>query len=72
MPVAFDHAGIPWTWKPVYGLADFVAGIAAARVFAFMKVSDFWHNRGHWLYLPARLRRAAGSFIAPVDGGKRG
>jgi peptidoglycan/LPS O-acetylase OafA/YrhL len=55
MPIALDHAGVPWSWKPIYHLADFVAGIAAARIFALMKVSRGWLNRGYWLYIPAAV-----------------
>jgi peptidoglycan/LPS O-acetylase OafA/YrhL len=53
MPIALDHAGVPWTWKPVYHLADFLAGIAAARIFALLDWKMTWTNRGYWLYVPA-------------------
>ena len=53
MRTALDHAGVPWDWKPVYHLADFVAGIAAARAFTLLEISRWWRNRGYWLYVPA-------------------
>lgn len=52
-PIALDHSGVPWSWKPVYHLADFVAGIAAARIFALLHGKAAWVNRGYWLYLPS-------------------
>ena len=52
-PIALDHAGVPWTWKPVYDLADFVAGIAAARIFTLLRGRRAWNGRGYWLYIPA-------------------
>jgi peptidoglycan/LPS O-acetylase OafA/YrhL len=55
MPIVFDHAGVPWNWKPIYHLADFIAGIAAARIFTLLEGSRWWWNRGYWLYLPALI-----------------
>ena len=51
-PVALAHAHLPWTWKPLYHTSDFVAGIAAARIF---EGTDWRPLRRHgaWLYLPA-------------------
>jgi peptidoglycan/LPS O-acetylase OafA/YrhL len=54
-PVALNHAGVPWNWKPLYHLSDFVAGIAAARIFAMMTGSRRWLDRGYWLYVPALI-----------------
>lgn len=54
-PILLDHAGVPWKWKPIYHLSDFLAGIAAARIFALVKSSGSWRNRGYWLYIPALL-----------------
>lgn len=54
-PIVLDHAGVPWKWKPLYDLPDFLAGIAAARIFALLTGSGFWLKRGYCLYLPALL-----------------
>ncbi len=54
-PIVLDHAGVPWTWKPVYDLADFLAGIAAARMFTLMRARRALNGRGYWLYIPAVL-----------------
>ena len=55
-PVLLAHSSVPWEWKPVHHLADFAAGIAAARLFDFLKPS--LSRRGHLLYLPAILAGA--------------
>lgn len=52
MPIALDRLGVPWSWKPIYHLADFVAGIAAASIFTLARVRH-WNGRGYWLYVPA-------------------
>ena len=52
MPIVLDHAGAPWSWKPVYNLSNFIAGIAAARIFALI-AGRTWNRRGYWLYIPA-------------------
>jgi len=52
-PTFLDHAGVPWSWKPFYYLPDFLAGIAAARVFSLVEHSRAWRKRGYWLYIPA-------------------
>lgn len=54
-PIALDHAGVPWVWKPIYDLPDFLAGIAAARIYEMLTASRFWPKRGYWLYIPALL-----------------
>jgi peptidoglycan/LPS O-acetylase OafA/YrhL len=54
-PIILDHAGVPWKWKPIYHLPDFLAGIAAASIFALITGSPFWPRRGYWLYIPALL-----------------
>ncbi len=53
LPIVLDHSGAPWSWKPLYQLGDFVAGIAAARIFALIGDRRGWKKRGHWLYVPA-------------------
>ncbi len=69
MPNALDRAGVPWNWKPIYHTADFVAGIAAARIFALLSERRGWRNRGYWLYLPG-LAIGAWLIVHPhlVDG----
>jgi peptidoglycan/LPS O-acetylase OafA/YrhL len=54
-PIVLDHAGVPWQWKPLYHLPDFLAGIAAARILALVTGSRSWMKRGYWLYIPALL-----------------
>ncbi|MES1258095.1 MAG: acyltransferase [Acidobacteriota bacterium] len=58
-PVLLAHAGVPWTWKPIYHFSDFAAGIVAARLF---ERTDwrFLRRRGAWLYLPALV---GGAFL---------
>jgi peptidoglycan/LPS O-acetylase OafA/YrhL len=51
-PVLLAHAGVPWTWKPIYHMADFAAGIATARLFEKIDI-PFMRRRGAWLYFPA-------------------
>ncbi len=55
-PVLLAHAGVPWFLKPIYHFSDFVAGIAAARVYEF--VAPRMRGRGEWLYLPAAVAGA--------------
>jgi peptidoglycan/LPS O-acetylase OafA/YrhL len=50
-PVLLAHSQVPWVWKPVYHFADFVAGIAAARLYEFL--ARPMRSRGAWLYVPA-------------------
>jgi peptidoglycan/LPS O-acetylase OafA/YrhL len=35
-PILLAHAGVPGIWKPVHHLSDFVAGIAAARIYGVL------------------------------------
>jgi peptidoglycan/LPS O-acetylase OafA/YrhL len=51
VPVLLAHSDVPWTWKPIHHLSDFAAGVAAARLFDFVRPGAT--RRGHWLYLPA-------------------
>lgn len=53
LPIVLDHSGVPWSWKPIYQFGDFVAGIAAARIFALIGGRRGWKKRGYWLYVPA-------------------
>jgi peptidoglycan/LPS O-acetylase OafA/YrhL len=53
MPTAFDRMGASWSWQPVFHLGDFIAGIAAARIYAMLAPKCGWLRRGYWLYLPA-------------------
>jgi peptidoglycan/LPS O-acetylase OafA/YrhL len=49
-PILLAHAGVPWDWKPIYHLSDFLAGIAAAGLFDIV-----WRlrGRGYLVYVPA-------------------
>jgi peptidoglycan/LPS O-acetylase OafA/YrhL len=51
VPVLLAHSSVPWTWKPIHHLSDFAAGVAAARLFDFLRPGAT--RRGHWFYLPA-------------------
>ncbi len=55
LPIVFDHTGVPWNWKPIYHTADFMAGIAAARIYVLLSASPWWRVRGYLLYVPALL-----------------
>jgi peptidoglycan/LPS O-acetylase OafA/YrhL len=57
-PVLLAHSEVPWFWKPIHHFSDFVAGIAAARLYEFL--APRMARRGAWLYLPAV---AAGIFL---------
>ncbi len=50
-PVLLAHSSVPWAWKPIHHLSDFAAGVAAARLFDFLR--PLGARRGQWLYLPA-------------------
>ena len=50
-PVLLAHSDVPWFWKPIHHFSDFVAGIAAARLYDFL--APRMRDRGGWLYLPA-------------------
>ena len=53
LPMTFDRMGASWTWQPVFHLGDFIAGIAAARLYTLLAEKEGWLRRGYWLYLPA-------------------
>jgi peptidoglycan/LPS O-acetylase OafA/YrhL len=55
-PVLLAHAEVPWDWKPIHHFSDFVAGIAAARLYRFLAPRMKQH--GSWLYLPAAIAGA--------------
>jgi peptidoglycan/LPS O-acetylase OafA/YrhL len=55
-PVLLAHAQVPWFWKPIHHFSDFVAGIAAARLYEFL--AGRMERRGAWLYLPAAIAGA--------------
>jgi peptidoglycan/LPS O-acetylase OafA/YrhL len=62
-PILLARAGVPDVWKPVHHLADFVAGIAAARIYCAMVRSGIaTQRRGFWLSAGALVAGAA--FIA--------
>lgn len=52
-PVLLAHAQVPWFWKPIHHFSDFVAGIAAARLYDFL--AQRMERRGAWLYVPATI-----------------
>lgn len=52
-PVLLAHAEVPWQWKPLYHFSDFVAGIAASRLYDFFQAK--LKGRGAWFYIPATL-----------------
>ncbi len=51
LPTVLLRLGVPDACKPVIHLADFVAGIATARV--YLLLAPRIGGRGHWLYAPA-------------------
>jgi len=53
LPMTLDHLGASWTWQPLFHLGDFIAGIAAARIYTMLAEKRGWRRRGYWLYLPA-------------------
>ncbi|HVW07291.1 MAG TPA: acyltransferase [Bryobacteraceae bacterium] len=53
LPIALDRMGASWDWQPLFHLGDFIAGIAAARIYAMLAAKRGWLRRGYWLYLPA-------------------
>jgi peptidoglycan/LPS O-acetylase OafA/YrhL len=56
VPIVLRQYGVPGEWKPVYHLSDFVAGIAASRIFDLSHAR--WRGKGLWLYLPATIAGA--------------
>jgi peptidoglycan/LPS O-acetylase OafA/YrhL len=52
-PVLLAHAQVPWFWKPIHHFSDFVAGIAAARLYDFLGLR--MERKGAWLYVPAAV-----------------
>jgi peptidoglycan/LPS O-acetylase OafA/YrhL len=60
VPILLAHAGVPEYWKPVHHLADFVAGIAAAGLYAALVESGIPTRRlGFWLSAGALVAGAA-------------
>lgn len=61
-PILLSHWGVPLVWKPVHHLSDFVAGIAAARIYTVMTRSGMASRAfGFWLTIAALL--VGGAFI---------
>ena len=57
VPIVLAHASVPAFWKPIHHLSDFVAGIAAARLYSALAKSGIRMKRiGFWL--------SAGAFVA--------
>lgn len=69
LPSWLKSAGMPQTLKPLIYVADFLMGIAAARAYALLSISNsanrFW-NRGRWLYWPGLAGSLALVAYAPV------
>jgi len=70
-PILLARWGVPGVWKPVYHLADFVAGIAAARIYSWMmgcstgwmtRSRAHWRTCGFWISLGSLI--IGGAFIA--------
>jgi peptidoglycan/LPS O-acetylase OafA/YrhL len=60
VPIMLAHAGVPPFWKPIHHLADFVAGIATARLYAAVSNSGRSFRRfGFWLSASALTAGAA-------------
>lgn len=60
VPILLAHAGVPQNWKPVHHLSDFVAGIAAARMYGALRRSCKRTERlGLWLSAGALMAGAA-------------
>jgi peptidoglycan/LPS O-acetylase OafA/YrhL len=53
-PVLLTHAGVPAEWKPIHHLSDFLAGIAAARIYVAVARSGVKSiSLGLPVYLPS-------------------
>jgi peptidoglycan/LPS O-acetylase OafA/YrhL len=60
VPMLLAYAGVPAIWKPIHHLSDFLAGIAAARIYETVGRSGAaTGRRGFWLYMPALAAGAA-------------
>lgn len=60
VPILLAHAGVPDIWKPIHHLSDFVAGIAAARLYGMLRGSGIATERlGFWLSAGAIVAGAA-------------
>jgi peptidoglycan/LPS O-acetylase OafA/YrhL len=60
IPIMLAHAGVPNQWKPIHHLSDFVAGIAAARIYrAIAKSVDAPKWLGSSIYISALAAGAA-------------
>jgi peptidoglycan/LPS O-acetylase OafA/YrhL len=60
LPSALLRAGVPDMWKPLIHLADFLMGVAAARVYELLLAPrDALAGRGYWLYAPGAVAAVA-------------
>ena len=63
VPMLLAHEGVPSVWKPVHHLSDFVAGIAAARIYGVLLRSGLaaqaTRRLGFWLSAGALASGAA-------------
>ena len=70
LPILLARTGIPAAWKPLYHLADFLLGIAAAGVYEILAESEIALLRhGFWLYAPAVIIGTL--VVAFADNGSR-
>jgi peptidoglycan/LPS O-acetylase OafA/YrhL len=73
VPILLAQAGVPGVWKPIHHLSDFVAGIAAARIYGALLQSGMatkvTRRLGFWLTAGA-LAAGAGLIVSPhvLDG----
>jgi len=51
LPIILLHTGVPFVWKPIHSLPDFITGIVAAKLFERTRTT----NRGYRLYIPALI-----------------
>jgi peptidoglycan/LPS O-acetylase OafA/YrhL len=62
-PILLAHTGVPGVWKPIHHLSDFVAGIAAARIYGVLLRSGMamkaTKRLGFWLSAGALVAGSA-------------
>jgi peptidoglycan/LPS O-acetylase OafA/YrhL len=64
LPLALKRVGAPASWKPLLHLGDFLVGIAAARIYGWLRTPGRnWKGSGYRLYVPAMVG-ALGVLIA--------
>ena len=70
VPVLLADVGVPVVWKPVHHLSDFVAGIAAARIYSSLTMAHLPARRIGFGLTVASLIAGAGIIVYPhvLDG----